>query len=85
MKDKKNPLENIEYDPLTGRFLKKATTENAEEESPYWTKLGQPKRPAYPQTPSPPKVFRSPKVASDDWSAFEHYERWSRGRIGKLK
>ena len=80
---KKDPLENIKYDPLTGRFLK-VENKTPEEESPYWTKMGQPKR-ARPRSPSPPEVSRSPKVPLDDWSAFEHYERWSRGRIGKLK
>ena len=76
----KDPLENIKYDPLTGRFLKVENKETPKEESPYWTKMGQPKRPS-PITPSPPEVSRSPKVPLDDWSAFEHYETWQRNRI----
>ena len=43
-----NPADHVEYDPLTGRF-RKIKRQVGAEESPFWTKMGQPKK----QPPSP--------------------------------
>ena len=35
--------EHVEYDPLTGQF-RKVEKKTQPEESPFWTKMGQPKK-----------------------------------------
>ena len=39
---------HVEYDPLTGQF-RKVEKKTQSEESPFWTKMGQPKKQSSPR------------------------------------